>query len=176
MRSISYFILAYIALGLQIGLGEVSWMRGAGPNLPLLAVIFIAVNASREAALLGAFGIGVMQDMTTLHPLGLYALAYSVVAMFVVSTQELVYREHPLTHFSLALVSGLLTAAVVLIHGWIRPIAPAIPGVLPAARMPAGALFSSAIYTAIAAPFVLWFLQRIRKAFAFTPQRRGHAW
>src|SRR4051812_19051797 len=149
MRSLPYFILAYVALGLQIGLGELSWMRGAGPNLPLLAVIFIAVNASREAALLGAFGIGVMQDMTTLQPLGLYALAYALVAMFVVSTQELVYREHPLTHFSLGLVGGLLTAAVVLIHGWIRPIAPATLSGFPPARIAASGLMSSAIYTAI---------------------------
>src|SRR3954470_6905019 len=121
MRSLPYFILAYVALGLQIGLGELPFMRAGGPKLPLLAVIFIAVNASREAALLGSFGIGIMQDMTTLSPLGLYALAYALVAMFVVSTQELVYREHPLTHFSLALVGGFLTAAVVLLQGWIHP-------------------------------------------------------
>src|SRR5436190_23507828 len=100
MRALPYFILAYLSLGLQIGLGQLSFMRG-GPNLPLLAVIFIAVNASREAALLGAFGIGIMQDMTTLSPLGLYALAYALVGMFIVSTQEVVYREHPLTQLAL---------------------------------------------------------------------------
>ena len=175
MRWIPYFILAYVSLGLQIGLGELPFMRAGGPKLPLLAVIFIAVNASREAALLGSFGIGIMQDITTLSPLGLYALAYALVAMFVVSTQELVYREHPLTHFSLALLGGLLTAAVVLLQGWIRPIEPAMPGIAPAARVSVASLFSMAIYTAALAPIVLGLLQKIRRSFAFTPPRR-RAW
>src|SRR5947208_13176030 len=104
MRWPAYFILAYLAIGLQIGLGEYVRVGGAMPNLVLLAVIFIALNAPRDAALLGCFGIGMIEDLVGLHPLGLYALAYSLVGMFVVSTQELVYREHPVTHFTLGFV------------------------------------------------------------------------
>src|SRR3954463_1427148 len=116
MRWAAYFILAYVAIGLQIGLGEYLRVGGALPNLVLLAVIFIAVNAPRDAALLGAFGIGVVQDLVSLSPLGVDALAYSLGAMFTISTQELVYRAIPVTHFSLALVGGLLSAAVIAIH------------------------------------------------------------
>jgi len=146
----------------QIGMGEFLRVGGAKPDLVLLAVIFIAVNAPRDAALLGAFGIGLTQDLVTLSPLGVYALAYSLVGMFTVSTQELVYRAHPLTHFSLGLVGGLLSAAVIVIHGWIK--GPTVPLM---------DMFSSALYTAVLAPFVLGLLHLTRKAFAFSSRRRS---
>lgn len=161
MRWISYFILAYLALGMQVGLAAHIGVNGAAPNLVLLAVIFIAINAPRDAALLGCFGLGLMQDMLTLEPLGMYALAYGIVGMFVVSTQQLVYREHPLTHFSLALVGGFMTAVLLLLHGWTRgPLTPPTQ------------LFTTTIYTAVLAPFVLGVLQRIKRVFSFQPARR----
>src|SRR5437899_56237 len=110
MRWLTYFILAYIALGLQVGLAPSMAFQGAAPNLVLICAIFIAINARREPALLGCFGLGAMQDLLTQQPLGLFALGYGLVGMFVVSTQELVYREHPLTHFSMTFSGGLITA------------------------------------------------------------------
>src|SRR5947208_13138077 len=165
MRWPAYFILVYVAVGVQVGAGEFLRVGGARPDLVLLAVIFIAINAPRDAALLGAFGIGLIQDLVSLSPLGLYALAYSLVGMFTVSTQELVYRAHPLTHFSLALIGGLLSAAVVAIHGWIK----GPPG------LSVMDLFSSALYTALLAPIVLGLLHLTRKAFAFSTRRRRSA-
>ncbi|MEO6437092.1 MAG: rod shape-determining protein MreD [Tepidisphaeraceae bacterium] len=163
MRWPAYFILAYVAVGLQIGLSE--FLRvgsGARPDLILLAVIFIAINAPRDAALLGALGIGLMTDLVTIGPLGLYALAYSLAATFTVSTQEMVYKSHPVTHFTLGLVGGLLGGLVVLIHGWIKG-----PGV------PISAILGSALYTAILAPVVLGLLNLVRGAFSFSsPSRR----
>ena len=161
MRWITYFILAYIALAIQAGAGPYIRWNGAPPNLVLLAVIFIAINAPREAALLGCLCLGLMQDLLTQSPLGLYALAYGMVGMFVVSTQQVVYREHPLTHFSLALVGGMLTSLVLLLQGFIHR-----PGV------GAWSLFVTTLYTAILAPFVLGALQRIKRLFAFQPTRR----
>jgi hypothetical protein len=81
--------------------------------------------------------------------------------MFVVSTQEIVYREHPFTHLSLGFVGSLLVAAVVLVNGLVRP-----PRVSP------GALFGTACYTAALAPIVLWGLQRLKRTFGFTAPRR----
>jgi rod shape-determining protein MreD len=161
MRWPAYLILVYFAIGTQIGMAEFLRVGGAKPDLVLLAVIFITVNAPRDAALLGAFLIGIVQDMVTLSPLGLYAFSYALVGMFVVSTQELVYRAHPLTHFSLALVGGLLTGAILFIHGLVH-----------GPSLSAGELFSSALYTAILAPILLGFLNQTRKAFAFQQRRR----
>src|ERR1700749_2562039 len=89
MRWLTYFILAYLTLGLQIGLAGHIALGGARPNLVLLAVIFIAINAPRDAALLGCFVLGLLQDLTTQQPLGIFALSYGLVAMFTISTQQI---------------------------------------------------------------------------------------
>ena len=161
MRWITYFILAYLALAIQVGAGPYLRWEGAPPNLVLLAVIFIALNAPKEAALLGAFSLGLLQDLVTQAPLGLYGLSYGMVGMFVVSTQNLVYREHPLTHLSLAIVGGLLCSSVVFIHGLVH-----------GPRAPAMGLLTATTYTAILSPFVIGALERIKRLFAFQPTRR----
>jgi rod shape-determining protein MreD len=169
MRWLPYFILAYVTLGLQIGLGDyVSW-HVARPNLVLIAVLFVALHAPRDAALLGCFSLGLLQDLLSQHPPGLYALSYGLVAMLAVGLQHVVDRDHPLTHAGLALAGGLLTAVVIALHTWLRP-----PGArladgvaLPPVRGPVLPLFASAIYTALVAPGVLWVLHRFRRAFAF---------
>jgi rod shape-determining protein MreD len=163
MRWPAYLILVYLAVGLQIGLGEYLRVDGAKPDLVLLAVIFIAINAPRDAALLGAFGIGLVQDLVTLSPLGLYALAYSVVALVTVNVQELVAKGHPIAQFVLALTGGLLAAAVILIHGWIRG---------PSASV--SQLAGGALYTALLAPLLLGLLHRARKAFGFRRRARAY--
>lgn len=175
MRWLTYFILAYLALGFQVGLeGFLRW-NGARPNLVLLVAIFVAINAPRDSALLGCFVLGAMQDLVTLQPLGLYALSYGLVGMMVVGTQEVVYREHPLTHFSLALVGGLVTGALIWVQDWIHPTAGPIQtasGVVSAVRLSPVTLFTTSLYTAVLAPVVLGLLQRIKGLFAFQPARR----
>jgi rod shape-determining protein MreD len=162
MRWLVFFILGYVALGVQAGLAAPHLrVSGAPPNVVLIAVIFVAVNAPREAALLGCFVLGVMQDLLTTGGLGVFAFSYGLVGMFVVSTQEFVYRDHPLTHFSLALMGGVVTGLVVLVHGWVRG-----PWVSPVT------LITSAAYTAVLAVVVLGVLQKFRRAFAFQPSRR----
>ena len=165
MRWAAYFILAYLAVGIQVGVGDYARVgeSGARPDLILLAVIFICIHAPRDAALLGAFGIGLAKDMTTLSPLGLYAVAYSLVGMFTVSTQEYVYKSHPITNVILGFAASLLAGLVVLIHGWVRG---------PSA--PVGELFGSAVYTAVLAPIVLGLLNLTRSAFAFRKRARAY--
>jgi rod shape-determining protein MreD len=175
MRWLPYFILAYVALGVQIGLGEfVSW-HGARPNLVLVAVLFIALNAPRDAALLGCFSMGLLQDLLSGHPPGLFALAYGLVALLVAGSQQGVSRDHPAVQGVLALVAGLITAIVLSVHAWVRPAGPAIAdGVVsaPAIRGPIFfPLFVGAVYTALLAPLVLWGLRRFKRVFAF---QQGH--
>lgn len=178
MRFISYILLAYFALALQIGLAPYIAYRGAAPNLVLLAVVFIAVHAPRDAALLGCFALGFLQDLVTLQQPGLYALSYGLVAMFVVSTQQVVYKEHPLTHFSLALAAGLMTAVVLLAHGWIHPPGKTVLAgvVLPGVRLSTTRELYRVLYTALLAPILLGLLQRARGAFGFQGRRRVRAW
>jgi rod shape-determining protein MreD len=181
MRWFTYFILAYLAIALQIGLSPYLAYHGAAPNLVLLAVIFIAVNAPRDAALLGCFALGVLQDLVTHQPPGLFAFSYGVVALFITSTQQMVYKGHPMTHFTLALIGGLVTAAVLLVHALVRPAAPRVidinKNILPAIRLSPTIALEMVLYTAILAPFVLAILQRMKGLFGFQSSRkRSRAW
>ena len=171
MRWFAYFILAYCALAVHVAVGPYVEWRGVAPNLVLLAAVYIAMNAPRERALLGCFCMGLLQDLLTGQPLGGYAFAYGLVGLFVVSAQQAVYRNHPLTHVSLALVGGLITAVVVLVSGFVHPPGPALVEggnvVTPAARPSVGGELLRVLYTALLAPFVLWGLNRLRRGFAF---------
>jgi len=159
MRWLTYFILAYLAMGLQIGLAGVLRYHNGEINFVLIAVVFIALNAPRDSALLGSFVLGALQDMATQQPLGVHALAYGFTAMLISFTQGRVYRGHPLTHFALTLAGGFITAGVMFVHSAVRgPSAPVS--------------IASAFYTAILAPLVLMGLMRVRFLFSFQSGRR----
>ena len=160
MRWLSFFIFAYLTLGLQSGIARAMEWHSAGPNFVLLAVVFISLNAPRETALLACFMLGAMQDLTSQSTLGLFAFCYGLVALFIASIQQAVYRRHPVTQFILALLAGVLTAIILAIHGWIRPPSP-----------PISPLFVTAVYSAILAPFVLGGLQQIAGVFHFQSRR-----
>jgi hypothetical protein len=90
MNWLAFFILAYLAVGLQAGLS--SFMRwgspasaGAEPNFGLVAVVFVSLNAERQAALLGGFVIGSRQDLATQQPFGLFAFCFGLAALGIVS-------------------------------------------------------------------------------------------
>lgn len=179
MRSLPYLILAYVILGVQLGVKDYISYAGAAPNFVLLAVVFVAVHAQRDAALLGAFSIGLLQDVLTTQPLGIYALSYGLVGLLIVGAQHVVYREHPAAHFALALLGGLITATLLALQSWLRPAAPALAqeaGNLPAMTAAAGPPFISAVYTALLAPGVLWVLNQFRRFFGFHPRQRARAW
>lgn len=165
MRWLSYFILAYLMLGLQLGIGGHVRIGGAAPNLILLAAIFLAINAPRDAALIGCFVLGLLQDMLTAHTLGLYALSYGIVGMLITSSQHVMFRQHPLAHAMLGLVGAGITSIVLLIHGWLHP----------AGGISIGTLFAMTLYTTLLAPIVMGLLHRMRGIFAFQPARRTRA-
>ncbi len=161
MRWLSYFILAYVVLGLQSGLSGYVNYHGAMPNLALIAAVFIALHAPRESALLGCFIMGAMQDLLAQHPLGLYAFGYGLVAMVVSAAQGFAYREHPLTHFVMTLLGSLVLGSLVLLHGLMHP-----------PRLPVTPLLIGGLYSALIAPVMVGLLQKLKGVFAFQPTRR----
>ncbi len=164
MRWISYFILAYLIIAIHMALaGYLRWGQ-ASPNLVLPAAVFIAINARREHALIGAFGLGFLQDLFTQHPLGLFAFAYGLVGLFVVGTQPAVYRDHPLTHFFVTLLASVLVGFVVLFNNWAYPILHTHSGQL---RQPMLGILASALYTAALAPIIMGLLGKAKPLFGF---------
>jgi rod shape-determining protein MreD len=170
MRWFPFFILAYIALGLEAGLARAIEWKGASPDLVLLVVVFLALSAPRDTALLACFILGLLHDFTSHGTLGLLAFSYGLAAVFIVALQQAVNRRHALTHFLLTAFVRITIAIVFTLHGWIRP--PAIlnvPGTF--VHPPALPMFYSAIYSAILAPFVLVGLQKISGVFHFQTSR-----
>jgi rod shape-determining protein MreD len=178
MRTLGYFILAYVALGLQLGLGRYLSWHDAKPNLVLIAVVYIALHARREPALLGCFFVGLCQDVLSQQPPGLFALSYGLVGLVVSGTHQAIKRDHPLTHFGLALAGGLMTASLLAAHALLKPPGPGRvvddAAAVPPLRTDLLPLFVSAGYTAVLAPVLLWVLGRLTRAFAFQGHyRRG---
>jgi len=175
MRWLPYILLAYITVGLQIGLAPFIAYKGAAPNFVLLAVVFVAVNAPRQAALIGCFVLGFLQDLVTQQQPGLFALSYGLVALLIVSTQQALYKDHPLTHFSLAIVAGMITAMIIILHDRIRPpVLKTIDGrTIKALRPSATVELTRVLYTAILAPILLGVLRKGKGIFGFQPGRRN---
>lgn len=168
MRWLSYVILAYIVIAIQLGLsGYMSW-GGAQPNLVLPIVIFISINARREEALCGAFFLGLMQDLLTQQPLGLYAFSYSLVGLFVLGTQSAVHRDHPLAHLFLTLAAAMFTGAVALANEWIYP---KLHGMAHYAPPSISRAMMRAMFTALVAPVLLGGLVRVKWVFGFRGAR-----
>ena len=168
MRWPAFAILAYLVLAIQLALGGFINYGSASPNLVLPVAIFIAINARREDALVAAFILGLLQDLFSQQPPGLYAFSYGLVGLFVVGARPAVYRDHPLTHFFVTLVGGLVTGAVVLLNEWAYPV---LHHVIDAPRPSFSRMLASIIYTAILAPLILGILCRMKRLFGFRTLR-----
>jgi rod shape-determining protein MreD len=172
MRWLAFFIFAYLVVGLQLGIGQYLSIKAAAPNLVLIAVMFVASNAPRDAGLLGAFLLGLFQDLLTLQPPGLFALSYGLTGLMVMNSRKNAYGDHPLTHFVLTLGGGLLTAAILYLHGKIRPASPpATDGLISTGGVALWPLLLSAFYTALLAPPLLWFVGKTKPLFGFRVSR-----
>jgi rod shape-determining protein MreD len=164
MRWFSFFILTYLALGLQSGLARAIEFDHAAPDFVLLAAVFIALNAPHDTALLACFILGVLSDLAFGGTMGLFAFVYGMVGIFIASAQRAIGYRHPAAHFILTLSAGLIAAVILALHAWLRP-------PLAAGHYPVLPLFSSALYTAILAPVVLGILQKFRGVFRFHTSR-----
>jgi rod shape-determining protein MreD len=177
MRWLPLFILAYLIVGIQAGAG--AFLRignGPPPNLVLLAVGFIAINAPLSAAITGCMIIGLFQDITTGQPPGVFAFSYGLFAYVVSRWRWLPPRGSPITDLVIGFTGSVLTAAVLYIQGLVHPDVPAhtLPdgAHVAAVRVSLGTLFLAGLYTTLLAPIVMGLLHRVRTVFNFAPRNR----
>ncbi len=175
MRWILYFILAYILLGLQLGLAPYIAYRDVPPNLLILLVVFIALNAPREEALLVSLLIGALQDLSSLQPLGLFAFSYGLVAVLVCWLAESVRRAHPFTHLSLTFMSTMVVGMLLLVHELVRPSGLSANTAVKSVRIGPRVVVVMALYTTLISPAVIYVLQQSNRLMLFDAGRSGAA-
>jgi rod shape-determining protein MreD len=168
MRWPAFAILAYLIIAIQIGLGGFINFGSASPDLILPIAVFIAINARREDALIACFILGLLHDLFTPQPAGLYAFSYGLVGLFVVGARPAVYRDHPLTHFFVTLAGALVTGAVILLNEWAYPI---LHHAIDAPKPSISRILASAVYSALLAPLLLGLLVRVKWVLGFRTPR-----
>lgn len=161
MRFLPYIFLAYLAVGIQLGMSGYVHLGGGAPNLVLIVAIFIALYATRDVALLSCFVLGLMQDLLTQQTLGLYALAYGGMALAISLSASMLYRDHPLTHAAIALIASLATWILLLVHSWIF----GPPLSIKAALM-------QTLLTSLLSPALMFLLLRLRPVLGIRVPRR----
>lgn len=161
MRVIPTILLAYVVLAVQSGLAPFIAVRGASPNLMLPVVIFVALYAPREVALIGVYVLGLMQDIMSQEPLGLHPLVYAAVAFATRATQPALHRNHWITQVILAALGAGLHAIILWLVGWRMPPRPSFE-----------ALANGAIYTFVLTPLILRGLVALRRVFVVTQAAR----
>jgi rod shape-determining protein MreD len=161
MRVLPFIILAVICLVLQVAVAPalaVTSLRAAPQPLLILA-LFVALFARSDAAVLGCWTLGLMQDLASIGPIGAGALAYGLVGLAIVHVRSSVFRDHPLSHIFLALIFGflaneLLALRVAVADGFNNRLLVAEP-------------LATAIYTALLAPCLMPLLNATRKLMQF---------
>lgn len=175
MRFVAFAILCYLTLGVQLGASPFVRVGGAAPNLVMLSAVFVALNAPRQPALLGCFAIGLLQDLLTADTLGVHALAYGCIGWVIASSQTLMFRDHPITHMSMAFFGCVFLSVLLLVQqsvqGWLYPPAKVLEGAAPQRVSALTVLWMTLLTTAIS-PVVLGLLQRVRWLFGFRPAAR----
>ena len=145
MHVLLAILLAYLALGLQLGLGAHLRLAGAEPNLVLLAAVLLAVGLPRSAAPLACLGLGLLHDLVAGGVPGVYGLSYGLVGWAGAQGDEQRRGTGIASLLLLTLVGGVVVAAVQFTAGTFRPPRPTL-----------GALAIGIVYTvAIAAGIAL---------------------
>lgn len=151
MRWISFILMAYMMLGLQIGLYPF-----VPVNFVLIASVFLALNAPRQVAVPACFILGLLHDLVGIGPLGMYATAYSVVALLTASDQHAIASDHPISHFLVTLFSGCIVGLITkLVDAW-RDIGTSLLNDM-----------LTGFYTALASVVVLHLMTKVKRKFRF---------
>lgn len=127
MRWSAFAVAAFVFVALDRGFMNVFTMPTIGniaPNIVITLVVFIALFASRPAALGGAFLLGLLMDLTgplngrsgaaVLHLIGPNALGYLFASYVVIQLRTMVFRQRVIT-VSVLTAAGVLAASLVAI-------------------------------------------------------------
>lgn len=157
-------ILLLIAL-LQITLLNNITICEVKPDLFLIFVVFVSFYG-REIELLAAnLAAGMLRDIYSLDPLGLHALLFALCGYLVWKVRFALFKEHPFTEMIVVLIVSLILNFLYLGYFFAKAPFIQIGSVISIAML-------SSLYTAIAAPFCLYPLKKLRGWFGLKASRR----
>ncbi len=162
MRWWTFLIVAYLIVCVQFAQASVLQLGGWAPNLILILVVFLALHAATEPALVGCVLIGFMHDAITDQGLGTHPLIYGLLGLSVTQLRAIMYREHPFTHLTLGAMIGLAYILMLNLREWLRAFWLKEEETVFIATQLGGVLL-----TMLLAPVMIYFLRSIRKYFAF---------
>jgi len=126
MRWLVFAILAWIFIGLEIGLRDVLAFGedlAISPSLVLPLAALVALSATPRQTLVACLVLGLLVDLTSSHELadaggavtiiGPAALGYMLAGKFVLTMRGLMIRHNPLTLVFLSIVGAMLVNAVI---------------------------------------------------------------
>lgn len=170
MNWLLFSILAWIALGMEVGLRD-AFQIGHTPLAPsfvMILIVFVALWARPLTLLAAACILGALLDLVnqvnTTHGesvvvLGPWALGSMLAAYTVLNFRAMMFRRNPITAAILCVLAGAIAAAVVVVLLRIRAqyddiqVASAAAELLPR--------LGAALYTGLVAVPFIWLLNRL---------------
>ena len=116
MRWVTLLLLTALLLICQSTLAPRFEFWGGRPDWLLVVVVFLAMNGRMPDAAVGAWLIGAGADLMTIERIGLMSLSYLVVAMFVASMRDFLFRSSWITQFVVTLLVCFLLQILWLIY------------------------------------------------------------
>jgi len=105
--------LLLLACLLQVTLVPAMKVGGVWPSLPLVLLVFVALNASLYESLAVGFVTGAMLDLFASPPFGLLGLSYGALGLGAWFVRENVFIDSALGCASVAFVASLVSSTIV---------------------------------------------------------------
>ena len=169
MRWVSFFILVFVTMVLQVGLGR---LIGLGPqrimpDLLLLLAVVLAFRGPVDEVLLASWFLGLAKDLTSQAPLGMYALSFGLLALLITRLRGVLYGENMLTQAVAALVGSFLVEHLVFVLGLLKG---RYTGAVYESVV-LGMMFS-ALFTAALIPYAQWIVWKLQRRLSLPERRR----
>ena len=164
MRWIRYALVLLVFVVLEVSMPAMLRPFGAGPDLLICFTLALALHADTWRVFGPIWGIGIVRDVMSLGPFGLWAILIGGGGIVLWFARESLFRHHVLT---LILTGGAFTF-VLGVAALVRLV---LAGGTPAMGAALGRLLVAALLTGALTPLVVKGLLRTRMVAGFVPRR-----
>ncbi|MEM1329236.1 MAG: hypothetical protein AAGG07_01615 [Planctomycetota bacterium] len=178
MNRLLFALLAWIALGLEVGLRPALRLgtTGIAPSFVIPLAVFIAASAPPRTALWSCLALGIAVDLlgpaagSSQVVLGPNALGYLLAAQLVLALRGVMVRRNPLSLAFLSVMAAATTGVVVVACYAARGLLIDPIGFAPAPEL--GTRLLAALYTAATGLFMALVLLPLAPTIGFGTERR----